>query len=117
MKVLIVDDQKINRTLPSVLLKQAGCEVFEADSGDAALAQLRERPVDALLLDISMPGVSGMEVCAQLRKDPAWTQLLIVAYTAHALPSERSAILAAGFDELLLKPINRQSLLTALKLL
>lgn len=117
MRVLIVDDQKINRTLPSVLLKQAGCEVFEADSGDAALAQLREHPVDALLLDISMPGVSGMEVCAQLRKTPAWAQLLIVAYTAHALPSERNAILAAGFDELLIKPINRQSLLNALKLL
>lgn len=116
MKVLIVDDQKINRTLPSVLLKQAGCEVYEADSGEAALAVLQCGRVDALLLDISMPGVSGMEVCAMLRKDPAWAQLLIVAYTAHALPSERSEILAAGFDELLVKPINRQGLLNALKL-
>lgn len=117
MKVLIVDDQKINRTLPSVLLKQAGCEVFEADSGEAALTMLQTNSVDVVLLDISMPGVSGMEVCAKLRKEPAWARLQIVAYTAHALPSERNEILAAGFDELLIKPINRQSLLTALKLL
>lgn len=116
MRVLIVDDQKINRTLPSVLLKQAGCEVFEADSGEAALAVLSTCPVDAVLLDISMPGVSGMEVCAKLRQEPAWAHLHIVAYTAHALPSERSEILAAGFDELLIKPINRQSLFNALKL-
>lgn len=117
MKVLIVDDQKINRMLPSVLLKQAGCEVFEADSGEAALTMLQTNSVDVVLLDISMPGVSGMEVCAQLRKEPAWAGLQIVAYTAHALPSERNEILAAGFDELLIKPINRQSLLSALKLL
>lgn len=116
MKVLIVDDQKINRTLPSVLLKQAGCEVFEVDSGEGALAFLQASPVDALLLDISMPGVSGMEVCAKLRSEQAWARLLIVAYTAHALPGERNEILAAGFDELLIKPINRQSLLSALRL-
>ena len=72
MKVLIVDDQKINRMLPSVLLKQAGCEVFELDNGEAVPALLQANPVDAVLLDISMPGVSGMEVCAKLRKEPAW---------------------------------------------
>lgn len=116
MKVLIVDDQKVNRTLPNVLLRQAGCEVFEAECGEAALALLEEQPVDALLLDISMPGISGIEVCKRLRAKPERADLLIIAYTAHALLSERADILAAGFSEMLIKPINRQRLLEALRL-
>jgi CheY-like chemotaxis protein len=116
MKVLVVDDQKVNRTLPRVLLQQVGCEVFETDSGEAALAFLKGQTVDVILLDVSMPGISGTDVCRQLRQDPACAGLLIVAYTAHALPSERADILAAGFNELLIKPINRQRLLTALSL-
>lgn len=116
MKVLIVDDQKLNRTLPCVLLRQLGCEVIEADSGEAALAVLEGRSVDAILLDISMPGISGTEVCRRLRGDPALARLYIVAYTAHALPEQRVEMLGAGFDEVLIKPINRQRLLEALRL-
>jgi len=116
MKVLIVDDQKLNRTLPCVLLRQQGCEVIEADSGEAALAALQGRSMDAILLDISMPGISGTEVCRRLRGDPALAGLYIVAYTAHALPEQRVEMLAAGFDEVLIKPINRQRLLEALRL-
>ncbi|MCK6395521.1 response regulator [Zoogloea sp.] len=116
MKVLIVDDQKVNRTLPSVLLRQLGCEVIEADSGEAALVALRGQSMDAILLDISMPGISGTEVCQRLRGDPALAGLYIVAYTAHALPEQRVEMLAAGFDEVLIKPINRQRLLEALRL-
>lgn len=116
MKVLIVDDQKVNRTLPSVLLRQLGCEVIEADSGEAALVVLGEQSMDAILLDISMPGISGTEVCQCLRGDPALAGLFIVAYTAHALPEQRVEMLAAGFDEVLIKPINRQRLLEALRL-
>lgn len=116
MKVLIVDDQKLNRTLPCVLLRKLGCEVTEADSGEAALAALQGRSMDAILLDISMPGISGTEVCRRLRGDPALAGLYIVAYTAHALPEQRVEMLAAGFDEVLIKPINRQRLLKALRL-
>ncbi|MBT9498000.1 MAG: response regulator [Zoogloea sp.] len=116
MKVLVVDDQKVNRTLPRVLLQQAGCEVFEADCGEAALAFLTGQRVDAVLLDISMPGISGTDVCRLRRQDAACAGLCVVAYTAHALVSERHDILAAGFDELLIKPINRQRLLSVLKL-
>ncbi len=116
MKVLIVDDQKLNRTLPCVLLRKLGCEVTEADSGEAALAALQGRSMDAILLDISMPGISGTEVCRRLRGDPALAGLYIVAYTAHALPEQRVEMLAAGFDEVLIKPINRQRLLEALRL-
>ncbi len=124
MKVLVVDDQKVNRTLPCVLLRQVGCEVVEADSGEAALVAMQGVSMDAILLDISMPGMdgfevlrlSGTEVCRRLRSDPAFAGLFIVAYTAHALPEQRVEILAAGFDDVLIKPINRQRLLEALRL-
>lgn len=116
MKILVVDDQKINRTLPCILLRQAGCDVEEVESGEAALAALRAGPMDAVLLDISMPGLSGTEVCRRVRGDPALAGLFVVAYTAHALPEERVEILAAGFDEVLIKPINRQRLLEAMRL-
>ena len=116
MKILVVDDQKINRTLPCVLLRQAGCDVEEVESGEAALAALHARPMDAVLVDISMPGLSGTEVCRRVRADPALAGLFVVAYTAHALPEKRVEILAAGFDEVLIKPINRQRLLEAMRL-
>jgi CheY-like chemotaxis protein len=61
-------------------------------------------------------GLSGTEVCRRVRGDPALAGLFVVAYTAHALPEERVEILAAGFDEVLIKPINRQRLMEAMRL-
>ena len=115
MKILVVDDQKINRTLPCVLLRQAGCDVEEVESGEAALAALRARPMDAVLLDISMPGLSGTEVCRRVRGDPALAGLFVVAYTAHALPEDRQACLDAGMDDYLSKPVDRLRLYRALR--
>ncbi len=116
MKVLIVDDQKVNRTLPSALLRQAGCDVFELETGEEVLPFLNLHQVDAILLDISMPGISGTAVCRLLRRESRFDGVHVVAYTAHALLSERDEILAAGFNEMLLKPINRQRLYAALGL-
>jgi putative two-component system response regulator len=116
MKVLIVDDQKVNRTLPSALLRQAGCDVHELETGEEVLPFLALHRVDAILLDISMPGISGTDVCRLLRQESRFNDLHVVAYTAHALLSERDEILAAGFNEMLLKPINRQRLYAALGL-
>ena len=84
MKVLIVDDQKVNRTLPSVLLKQKGCEVLEAESGEEALALLAEESVDAILLDVSMPGISGTDLCRPEPHEVDWlaTWQLVQALTA-----------------------------------
>lgn len=117
MKVLIVDDVPSNRMLPRHLLLKLGHEVVEADSGMAALQKLElDAAIDHLLLDINMPEMSGTEVCRQLRASPRGSQLYIVAYTAHAFPHEKDSIMAAGFDDLLLKPITRDSLMHSLKL-
>lgn len=110
MKILIVDDQPINRMLPMTILRKMGIEVHEAEDGEQAIAAIGGSEFDLVLLDISMPGMSGLEVCRRLRQAPETAGLRIVAYTAHAFPAEREEILSAGFDDLLIKPIQREAL-------
>lgn len=109
-QALVVDDHPTNRLLAIALLKKLGWAVAEAESGELAL-QLAERLAPRLvLLDISMPGLSGEETCSRLRQLPGGAQMRIIAYTAHAFQEERERFLAAGFDDILVKPINRQHL-------
>lgn len=111
MNVLLVDDTEFNRTLPRVLLERYGCRVSECSNGADALRMASEDNFDCVLLDIMMPGMSGIEVCQQLRRKPTLAQLRIIAYTAHALPAETREIMAAGFDDILIKPIDIHNLL------
>lgn len=115
MHVLIVDDNQINRVLPAAILKKEGHVVAEAASGEQALSWLAENRPDCVLLDISMPGMSGEEVCRRIRGELAASLagLRVIAYTAHAMPEERERIMNAGFDDLLIKPISRAALLAA----
>jgi CheY-like chemotaxis protein len=116
MKVLVVDDHAVNRMLPLAILRKSGVETCEAASGAEALEQVAKDPaIDHVLLDVSMPGMSGLEVCATLRKEPA-RKLRLVAYTAHAFDTEKQQFLAAGFDDVLVKPIGKEVLLRALAL-
>jgi CheY-like chemotaxis protein len=112
--VLVVDDNVVNRKLAVALLNRRGMHVQEADGGEVALALLNSSRFDAVLLDISMPVMDGKEVCRIIRADPHLSTLWVVAYTAHAMESERQSIMAAGFDDLLVKPISAQDLLRVL---
>ena len=109
--VLVVDDNAVNRKLAVALLTRRGMHVQEAESGSLALDMLRSEQFDTVLLDISMPVMDGLEVCRVIRADPALAKLRVVAYTAHAMTSERQSIMSAGFDDLLVKPISSQDLL------
>ncbi|MBK9443446.1 MAG: response regulator [Comamonadaceae bacterium] len=110
-RVLVVDDVNLNRMLAQAFLSKLGCEIFEADGGLAALQWLANNPpVDLLMLDISMPDLNGEEVCRQLRANPSFFGLKIVAYTAHASAEDSVRFLANGFDAVLIKPISRQRL-------
>ena len=113
-KVLVVDDNAVNRKLAIALLQRRGMHVQEADSGALALDMLAAETFDAVLLDISMPVMDGKAVCQTIRGTPLLASLYVVAYTAHAMASEREAIMAAGFDDLLVKPISAQDLLRVL---
>lgn len=107
---LVVDDNPTNRLVASTLLKKLGWSVCEAESGEAALVLTARQPFRVVLLDISMPGLSGEDTCRQIRQQPEGSSMFIVAYTAHAFPEEKGKILAAGFNDILIKPFARAQL-------
>lgn len=116
-RLLVVDDNPVNRMLAMAFAERLGWGAEELSSGALVLDRLAETSFDLVLLDISMPGLSGDEVLRQLRAVPALRQQKVVAYTAHAFPEERAQLLAAGFDGLLIKPITFQALADVLNTL
>lgn len=109
--VLIVDDVLVNRKLAVAIFKKLGWQCTDVDGGNAALDRLNANPaVDLVLLDIRMPDLNGEEVCRQLRANPAFSALPIVAYTAHAMQVDIERFLSNGFDAVLIKPISVQDL-------
>lgn len=111
---LVVDDNEVNRLLAERLLAKLGWRVDSAEDGLAALAWMRGHCADLVLLDISMPGMSGDEVCRTARAENLCTGSKLVAYTAHAMPEERAQFLAAGFDGILTKPISKSNIIDML---
>ncbi|MCB1959847.1 MAG: response regulator [Rhodocyclaceae bacterium] len=112
-KMLICDDNPVNRKVAVAFATRMGFEVSEVAGGAAALELLAAQQFDILLLDISMPGMSGDEVLAHyLASDPT-PRPRILAYTAHAFPEEKARLLAAGFDDLLIKPVSLAALQSA----
>lgn len=107
---LIVDDHPTNRLIASALLRKMEWQTQEADCGEAALELAAQNNFRLVLLDISMPGLSGEETCSRLREMYGERPLHIIAYTAHAFPEERSRFLSVGFDDILVKPIKRDDL-------
>lgn len=110
-RVLVVDDVMINRRLATAIFTRLGWQVADVDGGIAALDWLASNPaVDLMLLDISMPDLCGEGLCRQLRANPAFAGLPIVAYTAHAMQVDIDRFLTSGFNAVLIKPITIQSL-------
>jgi CheY-like chemotaxis protein len=102
--VLVIDDVEGNRLLAEAYLKRLGWTVRTFVDGTAALAFLQHTLPQAMLIDVRMPGLSGDEMARRLRQDPATAGVRLVGYTAHALQDEIAGFLAAGFDEVLIKP-------------
>ncbi len=108
LRVLLVDDDEIARRLGAQMLLRVGHHVTVAASGPEALDLLGSSTFDVALLDVRMPGLSGDEVAARVRRlsTPARAGLPLVATTANVRPAERAAYLAAGFDRVLAKPLD-----------
>jgi PAS domain S-box-containing protein len=109
-RVLVVEDNAINREVVRQLLHGWGVEVDEAENGPAALALHAERQYDVVLMDIQMPGMSGVEATAQLRQhpDPARAQVPVLALTANAFRSDLDRYLKAGINDCLTKPFKEE---------
>lgn len=105
-QTLIVDDNQLTGKLVSVFLKRLGWQPRLVSSGEEALELLARELVDMVLLDLRMPGMSGEKVCRCIRDDMGINHLSVVAFTAHSMPEEKARLLAAGFDDVLIKPIS-----------
>ncbi|MET0293511.1 MAG: response regulator, partial [Phenylobacterium sp.] len=111
-RVLLVEDNPVNALLARSLLSREGCAVSHVTSGDAALEAAGQAGFDLILMDMRMPGLSGVEAARALRQAGVATP--IVAVTANAFEEDRHACLAAGMDDFLVKPLSPPALRAAL---
>jgi len=109
-RVLIVDDVKDNADSLAALLKTLGHDVHVVYGGAAAIQVANKLRPDAVLLDIGMPDIDGLEVCTYLRRQPWGQSILIVALTGWGQESDRARTEEAGFDHHLIKPAELSAL-------
>ena len=113
--VLIVEDNEKNMKLARDVLQAKGYQTLEAVTGEEGVKLAKEKKPDLVLMDIQLPGISGIEAFKQIRADAGARYLPVVALTASVTPTDRSAITAAGFDAFLGKPINLKEFLETVK--
>ena len=111
--ILIVEDNEKNRKLVRDVLQFKGYRTLEAESGELGVALARESLPALILMDIQLPGMSGIEALGHLRADPTTRGIPIVAVTASAMMQDRQKIMAAGFDGYQPKPINVKEFIEA----
>ena len=112
--VWVVDDEEVNRILARAYLERLGWEVHEFTNGDEALRALQLGRPHAMLIDVRMPGLSGDELVRQIRAQFPQEAIRLVGYTAHCMEEALKPILAAGFDQVLIKPVSFQQMAQAL---
>lgn len=114
--VLVVEDNAVNRMVARKLLERSGCRTVVAEDGEQCLQRLREGGVDLVLMDVQMPGMSGLEVTREIR---TWNgekgRVPIIALTASSMVGDREACLAAGMNDYLAKPIAAGELMGVLE--
>jgi signal transduction histidine kinase/ActR/RegA family two-component response regulator len=109
LQVLVVEDNEINQRVVAALLKRMGHQTVFADDGFKCLELVGTRHFDAVLMDISMPGMDGFETVRRLRakeKEAGLPRTRVIALTAHAIAGNRDRCLEGGMDDFLAKPIN-----------
>jgi two-component system cell cycle response regulator DivK len=104
--ILIVEDNDKNRKLVRDVLQFRGYRTLDAETAEIGLALAREALPALVLMDIQLPGMSGIDALGHLRADPATRHIPVIAVTASAMTQDRQKILAAGFDAYQSKPIN-----------
>ncbi len=110
-KVLLVEDNEMNRDMLSRRLTRKGFEVLIAVDGQAGVDMASSESPDIILLDMSLPVMDGWEAAGRIKGDPLTASIPILALTAHAMEGDREKTLAAGCDDYDTKPINFRGLL------
>jgi len=112
--ILVVEDNPDNRKLVTWILEDEGYHVICVPTAEEGLAALEQRAFDIVLMDISLPGMDGKEATRQIRQNPNWKDLPVIALTAHAIKGEHEAIMASGVTDLITKPLDEEQLLNRL---
>lgn len=115
IKVLVIDDEVDIVALVRYHLEKAGMQCLEGVDGATALRLIREHRPDLLLLDLMLPGLDGLEICRQLRRDPATAHLPIIMLTAKAEEVDRVVGLEVGADDYVVKPFSPRELIARVK--
>jgi DNA-binding response OmpR family regulator len=110
--ILVADDDEDIRELVLFKLEAAGFDVTAVDNGVSALEAARERPPDLALLDVMMPGLSGIDVCRALRAEEATAQLPVILLTARAQEGDVQIGFGAGADDYVVKPFSPRELVS-----
>ena len=115
MKVLFIEDDRMNRRVVRDMLGVAGAQMTEAESGEAGLALIDREAFDMLLVDLRMPGMDGLTAIRLIRARPdAVARVPIIVITADTAPDLRQQCLDAGADEVIFKPVAMDELFAAM---
>lgn len=110
-RVLLVEDNELNRDMLSRRLNRAGIEVITATDGEQALEKMRRYLPHLVLMDMNLPIMDGWTACREAKSDQRLRNIPIIALTAHAMENDRRSALRAGCDDYATKPIDFPALL------
>ena len=114
-KILLVEDNEMNRDMLSRRLQRRGFDVDVAVDGGQGVELARSERPDLILMDMSLPVLDGWEATRQLKGDPETKDIPIIALTAHAMAGDQEKALAAGCDDYDTKPVDLDSLLAKIE--
>lgn len=114
-KILLVEDNEMNRDMLSRRLQKRGFDVVVAVDGEEGVAKVQSESPDLVLMDMSLPGIDGAEATRRIRADATTRAVPVIALTAHALTTDREKALEAGCDDFDTKPVELPRLLAKIE--
>lgn len=115
VKILLVEDNEMNRDMLSRRLERNGYEIVMAVDGEEGVAMATSHTPDLILMDMSLPKIDGWEATKRVKENPLTQGIPIIALTAHAMSDDRERALAAGCDEYDTKPVELPRLLAKIE--
>jgi len=109
--ILIIEDNPDNQQLATWILEDEGYSATSVFSAEDGLVLMEQQAFDLVLMDISLPGISGKEATRRIKADPRFRHIPVLALTAHASANEHESIIASGVNGLLTKPLEEDKLL------